>query len=395
MMLDIAYVSTYVPKKCGLATYTHHLQNCVQNAAKNTPVRNHVIAIQGPDEPRTMYSQSLWMLQRDRREDYERVATKINNSSIDLVSLQHEFGIFGGTAGEYILRFARSLRKPIVTTFHTVFERPGSPYKDIQQQLVEFSDHFIVMNPRAIRYLADAYGVAEDKISYIPHGTPGPASTPRQQLRQELGWQGKRVILTFGLQGPGKGIESIFEVLPQVVRQVPNVLYVIAGQTHPEIVKKEGEAYREQLMRVVQKHHLTAHVTMLNRYMSEQEISRLITACDLYVTPYPGMEQITSGTLAYAVGAGCPVLSTPYAYARDLLQDMPSLLIPYGDADNWAKAITRMLSDDAMRQAYKRKIEEIGCRMKWSTVGKQHWELFLDLAYRRHREGSEGLVVTR
>ncbi|GEO26583.1 hypothetical protein AAC03nite_23680 [Alicyclobacillus acidoterrestris] len=395
-MYEIAYVSTYVPKKCGLATYTHHLRQSVQQAAQNADFRDQVVAVVGADEDRNLYNRSYWLLRRDVLWDYERLAKRINNSSIQLVSLQHEFGIFGGEAGEHVLEFARALQKPLVTTFHTVFEKPMSPYREIQQALIRESAHITVMNRRAVGYLQDAYGVPIEKISYIPHGTPGPSAKPRTFLRQELGWHGRKVILTFGLLGPSKGIESILAALPRVVEEIPNVLYVIAGQTHPEIVKQHGEAYRDKLRKMIDDHQLQNHVIMLDRYMTETDITELITACDLYVTPYPGMEQITSGTLAYAVGAGRPVLSTPYAYARDLLKDLPALLIPYGDTNRWSSEMVRMLTQDAVRSAYEQQIQKIGRSMQWARVGISHWNLFRSLIEEwRAVEGSEMFLATR
>ncbi|GMA49262.1 hypothetical protein GCM10025857_06190 [Alicyclobacillus contaminans] len=395
-MTRVVYVSTYVPKKCGLATYTHHLRQSVQRAAAGTDLRDGVVAMVDSNEDIKRYDESIWFIRRDQLADYERVAKRINQSSVDVVSLQHEFGIFGGTAGEHILAFARALEKPLVTTFHTVFERPASPYREIQRALIQQSAHITVMNRRAVQYLRDAFGVSTDRISYIPHGTPGPSAKPRSELRTALGWQGRRVILTFGLLGPSKGIESILEVLPDVVAKVPDVLYVIAGQTHPEILKHSGEAYRERLQQMVEERNLSQHVQMVNRYMSESDVMDYVSACDLYITPYPGMEQITSGTLAYAVGAGCPVLSTPYAYARDVLRNLESLLIPYGNREQWSRSICRMLTDEAVQEQYRRQIAEIGRGMQWTGVGAEHLALFRRLAaVKRVKEGSEAFIASR
>ncbi|MFO2549186.1 glycosyltransferase family 4 protein [Alicyclobacillus cycloheptanicus] len=393
-MIRVAHVSTYVPKKCGLATYTHHLRQGLREAAGGGQLTDIVIAMLGPDERQDAYVGADWFLRRDEPGDYEAVARRLNQSDIDLVALQHEFGIFGGEAGEYVLRFAEALQKPLVTTFHTVFETPVHPYRDIQKKLVERSDHIIVMSPRAISYLVNAYGVAASKITYLPHGTPGASARTNAQLRRSLGWEGRKVLLTFGLLSPGKGLELVLEALQHIAAEVPNVLYVIAGQTHPEILKRDGEHYREALQRMIEDRRIGEHVSMMNRYLSEADIVSLISACDVFVTPYPGMQQITSGTLAYAVGAGSVVASTPYAYARDLLKDFPDLLIPYGDVEAWSRTLTKLLQDDALLGRYQRQIAQIGQHMRWPNVARKHLELYRTLTARGTRRGVTGEAVS-
>lgn len=379
-MTQIAYISTYVPKKCGLATYTHHLRQAV-GGAKGTSVQDKVIAVVSPGEDNTRYHPSVWTLRRDVRQDYRNLAARINDSAVAAVSLQHEFGIFGGNAGEYVLDFARALRKPLITTFHTVFEHPKEPYRSIQDELCALSRRIVVMNRRAVTFLNNAFGVPEDKIFYLPHGTPTPMPEQRAALRERFGWADKKVVLTFGLLGRGKGIELILKALPKVVQRVPNVVYALVGQTHPDVLRHEGEAYRNELLEMVHDLGLDEHVQMVNRYLTEEELVEVITACDLYVTPYPGMEQITSGTLAYAVGLGRPVLSTPYAYARDLLAGLDELLIPYGDVDTWADTMVRMLSDASLHATWEHRIREIGQHMQWPNVGATYWHLVQDVLH--------------
>lgn len=390
-MIKVAYLSTYVPKRCGLATYTHHLRQGVRQAARSTGIEDQVIAMVGRDEPH-LYDSFIWRLQRDERTEYRRMAERVNDSDIDVVSLQHEFGIFGGTAGEYVLEFVRTLRKPIVTTFHTVFEQPDDVYRDIQHELVKRSERVTVMSQRAVQYLERTYQVKPEQIRYIPHGTPGSSNKPKSLLRDRLGWSNRKVILTFGLLGPGKGIESMFDALASAVNDVPELLYVIAGQTHPEVLKRDGEAYRNHLRQRIEEKQLAGHVQFINRYLTETDLIDLISACDLYITPYPGMQQITSGTLAYAVGAGRPVLTTPYVYAQDLLADLPELLIPYGDSALWAKRIVEMLTDEDKREACERRIVEIGKQMHWNHVGSEHIRLFHEVV--QARRGTEQGVLS-
>jgi glycosyltransferase involved in cell wall biosynthesis len=391
-MNRIAYVSTYIPQKCGLATYTHHLRQSVR-AARGWRGIDPVIAVTSVGELVAYEDPALRVFPKEERSAYRAMAEKINRSDVSVVSLQHEFGIFGGEAGAYILDFVRHLQKPLVTTFHTVFENPEEPYRSIQQQIAQRSDRIVVMNRKGIGYLHKCYHIPKDRIVYIPHGTPVPAPENRDAYRKKLGWSDRLVLLTFGLLSRGKGLETVIRSLPAVVRSVPNVLYVIVGQTHPEVRKREGESYREELQHKIKEHGLQDHVRMVNHYAEEMELVEYLTACDLYVTPYPGMQQITSGTLAYAVGLGRPVLSTPYSYAQDLLGDYPELLLPAGDSSEWGKRIISMLSEPDELKKWEKIISRIGQPMHWPEVGKAHARLFDELAGSRTAHSDQAAGV--
>ncbi|WP_029097930.1 glycosyltransferase family 4 protein [Brevibacillus thermoruber] len=378
-MIQVAYMSTYVPKKCGLATYTHHLRHHVKQA-KLWNAADPVIVMADENEQGYGNNQALWPLAKHDREAYRAMAQRVNESGVSVVSLQHEFGIFGGEAGAYVLDFVRELKKPLVTTFHTVFASPQEPYRSIQREIAERSDRIVVMNRRAVGYLRQSFGIPEENIVFIPHGTPVPNPQQREAVRQRLNWADKKVMMTFGLLSRGKGLELILEALPQAVKEVPNLLYAVVGQTHPEVKKREGEAYREELMELIRRNRLERHVVMIDRYVDEEELVQFLTACDLYVTPYPGMEQITSGTLAYAVGLGRPVLSTPYSYAQDLLEGCDELLIPYGERERWAEKIAALLRDDSLRRDWEAKIGRIGSAMHWPQIGKRYASLFVKLS---------------
>jgi glycosyltransferase involved in cell wall biosynthesis len=378
-MIQVAYVSTYVPRRCGLATYTYHLRQHVKQA-KLWSNPDPVIVLADGGEHADGKHPALWPLPKNEREAYAQMARRLNDSSVTVVSLQHEFGIFGGEAGEYVLDLVRALQKPLVTTFHTVFAEPEEPYRSIQQEIAGKSDRIVVMNRKAIGFLHRAFGVPEEKIVYIPHGTPVPEPKQREAFRRQMNWQDRSVMMTFGLLGRGKGLEMILETLPQVVEAVPHVLYAIVGQTHPEVRKREGEAYRRELQALISRNRLENHVVMIDRYVEEDELVKFLAACDLYVTPYPGTQQITSGTLAYAVGLGRPVLSTPYCYAEDLLAGCGELLIPYGDTAQWAEKIAALLQDDEMRRGWEQKIGGIGSTMHWPLVGKRYAQLFAHLS---------------
>lgn len=372
---EIAYVSTYIPKKCGLATYTHHLREAITHAKGNRSL-DPVITMCNQEE-RAEYSES-WMLPliKQDQDEYRKLAHTLNQSPVDLVCVQHEFGIFGGEAGSHLIDFLHEVKKPVVTTFHTVFEHPVAPYSDIQKEIARCSDHLIVMNRKGIGYLHQNFELPPEKISFIPHGTPVPNRTDRCNVRREAGWDNRKVMFTFGLLGRSKGIELILRSLATCVHAVPDLLYVIAGQTHPEVRNHEGEAYREELMMLIQELGLEHHVQWINRYIPEDQLVSLISACDLYVTPYPGMNQITSGTLAYAAGLGRPILSTPYIYAKDLVQGYEEMLLPYGDVGAWSSKIIELFTYPGMLNNWERVISEIGRSMHWPHVGAQHLRLF-------------------
>jgi glycosyltransferase involved in cell wall biosynthesis len=371
----IAYISTYIPKKCGLATYTHHLREAISHAKGNRSI-DPVIAMCNSEE--RMDYQEPWMLPliKNDRDDYRKVADAINQSSIDVVSLQHEFGIFGGEVGSYIVDFLSHVKKPVITTCHTVFEQPVQPYSDVLKEVAHWSDHLLVMNRKGIGYLHNNFDVPLDKITFVPHGTPVPNRSDRASVRRSAGWDNRKVLFTFGLLGRSKGIELILRSLATAVQAVPELLYIIAGQTHPEVRKHEGEAYREELMELITELGLEHHVQWINRYVPEEELVSLISACDLYVTPYPGMGQITSGTLAYAAGLGRPILSTPYVYAKDLVQGYDEMLLPFGDVKAWSSKLIELFTFPGMLSRWERVMAEIGRSMHWPHVGAQHLRLF-------------------
>ncbi|PZD97008.1 glycosyl transferase family 1 [Paenibacillus sambharensis] len=374
-MTKIAYIGTYVPQKCGIATYTHHLRQSVR-AAKGWTGIDPVIAITPAGWAEEHTDPALQTLEKEDRDAYRKLAERLNASDAAVVSLQHEFGIFGGEAGSYILDFIEHLEKPLAVTFHTVFEEPQEPYRSIQRQIAERSDLILIMNRQAGAYLERSFHIPRDKIKFVPHGTPEPAPGKREVFREAHGWDGRKVLMTFGLLSRGKGLETIIRALPEVAKEIPDVLYAIVGQTHPEVRKHEGEAYREELKELAQQLGVENHVVMVDRYVEEDELVGYLSACDLYLTPYPGMQQITSGTLAYAVGLGRPVLSTPYAYAKDLLGSHPYLLLPPGEHQVWASRMISILSDDHVLSRWEDKMAKIGESMHWSKSGALHLRLF-------------------
>lgn len=375
---QVAYVSTFLPQKCGIATFTYNLRQNVQKA-RHDALNDTVVVIKDPSVSYKQDSFFKWSIEREKRRDYVKAAEAINASPVAVVSLQHEFGIFGGEAGNYILDFIRHLKKPLVTTFHTVFNKPLPPYEPVQREIAARSDRIVVMNHKAVGYLMHSFAIPKDKIMYIPHGTPIPDLTERSAFRDQLGWSQRAVVMTFGFISRNKGIEQIIRALPEVARKVPNVLYVIAGQTHPNIRKQEGETYRNELETMIDQLGMQDHVLMINQFLSDRDLVRYITASDLYVTPYPGLDQITSGTLAYAVGLGRPVLTTPYRHAQDLLKGLEELFVPYADHAAWSRKMIALLSDHSLWTTYQQKIAHIGMGTSWPQVGRKYHDLFLSL----------------
>lgn len=378
-MTRIAFVGTYVPLKCGIATYTHHIRKSVRGA-KGWRGIDPVIAVTPQGNLRGISDPAIFEMKKEDRSAYRKLAARLNNSDVSVVSLQHEFGIFGGEAGSYVLDFVENLKKPLAVTFHTVFEHPREPYRSVQERIARRSDMILVMNGKAAEYLHQSFDIPMDKIVHVPHGTPVPKTGAREASRAAFGWNGRKVVMTFGLLSRGKGLETIIKALPDVIAKVPDALYAIVGQTHPEVRKWEGESYREELRSLIRDLGLEDYIVMIDRYVEEDELVSLLSASDLYVTPYPGMQQITSGTLAYAVGLGRPVLSTPYAYAKDLLGDYPGLLLPPDEPRRWSARIAGILSDEREWKDLEREMRRIGSGMHWPAVGRLHLELFRKLS---------------
>ncbi|RKQ89058.1 glycosyltransferase [Brockia lithotrophica] len=377
--MKFLFVSTFPPTACGIATFTSHLRNGMIASLGLAQEDLPVLAVVPPGET-VPESPFLRTLPKEDREAYREAAEWVNASDVDVVNVQHEFGIFGGGEGRYLLDFLSRLEKPVITTFHTVFSRRTPPYDAIQEEILARSTLAVVMTPSAVRYLVEQYGIPPEKVRVIPHGAPAKPRFSREALRRKWDVPGRKVVLSFGLISRSKGIDRFLTYLPEVVKEVPELLYLVAGQTHPEVRRREGEAYREELVRLVRELGLEEHVRFVDRFLSDEELVELLAVSDVYITHYPGLEQISSGTLAYAVGLGRPVLSTPYTYARDLLGRFPDLLLPYGDQDAWSSALKRILRDDAYRKGLERRLRAVGRRMRWENVGRAMWELGKALA---------------
>src|SRR5438093_2293990 len=379
----LAIIGNYLPRRCGIATFTTHLCEAIvahegEGACFAIPVNDRPGGYAYPGRVR------FELTERDLT-SYQRAADFLNISNVDVVCLQHEYGIFGGPAGSHILALLRDLRMPIVTTLHTVLEEPDAGQRQVLEELAVLSDRFVVMSARATEFLTRVYGVPAAKIALIPHGIPDVPFVDPNFYKDQFGVQGKTVLLTFGLISPNKGIEHVIDALPAVVGCYPQVVYIVLGATHPHVKERDGESYRLALERRAKSHGVDAHVIFMNRFVSQGELIECIGAADLYLTPYLSRTQIVSGTLAYSMGAGKAVVSTPYWYAAELLDEGRGLLVPFGDSEAIAARVVDLLSRDADRHAMRKRAYLLGRDMIWPVVARRYLDLFAEVREARAR----------
>ena len=372
---DIAFLGTYLPRNCGIATFTYDLSNAI---ARQAGIDQRVIVAAMNDVPDGYdYSDAVkFEIRQDHQIDYSRAADFFNFSQTDVVSLQHEYGIFGGEKGSAILTFLRDLIRPAVVTCHTVLKDPRPIQKELLCEIAAQSEKLVVMSRLAFGFLEDSYGIPRDKIVYIPHGIHDTPFIDPHYYKDKFGVEGRRVLLTFGLLNRRKGIEYMIEALPDIVAKHPKTTYVVLGATHPSVVRKEGEAYRLELQRRVRELGMEDHVLFYPRFVETHELLEYLGAADIFVTPYLKLQQITSGTLAYAMGAGKAVVSTPYWHAEELLADGRGCLVPPGDSRSLAKAINSLLDDEIKLNAMRKQTYNYCRTMVWSSVARSYLDLF-------------------
>lgn len=368
----VAFIGNYLPRQCGLATFTTDL--CENFAAQFPHIESFALAMNdvadGYDYPR----QVRYAIDAKRISSYRQAAEFLNLNGVDLVCLQHEYGIFGGEDGSYILTLLNELNCPLVTTLHTVLRQPTANQYRILKQIIERSDRVIVMSKTAKRFLQDVYHTPPNKIDLIPHGIPKVAFVDPNFYKDQFGVSGKIVLLTFGLLSRNKGIEDVIQVLPRILERYPNVVYLVIGVTHPHVLRLEKETYREQLQRLARDLAVEQHVIFFNQFVDLAKLIQFIGAADIYITPYRNREQIVSGTLAYTLGAGKAIISTPYYYAEELLADRRGILVPFNDPQAIGEKIIWLLEHEAERHAMRKRAYLYGQEMIWENV-VQHYAI--------------------
>jgi glycosyltransferase involved in cell wall biosynthesis len=378
----IAFIGNYLPRQCGIATFTTDL--CEGFSAAYPETACIAVPVNDIEEGYDYPPRVRFELSEKDIETYRSAADFLNNNNVDVVSLQHEYGIFGGRAGSHILTLLHELQMPIVTTLHTVLQNPDPDQRWVMEDLATLSDRMVVMSARAAKFLKEIYKVPAEKIDIIPHGIPDVPFVDPAFHKDQFDVEGKTVLLTFGLLSPNKGIENVIQALPSILEVHPNVVYIMLGATHPQVKRQEGEAYRQSLERLAQELGVADHVIFYNRFVSLEELVNFIGAADIYITPYLNQAQIVSGTLAYAVGAGKAVISTPYWYAEEVLADERGRLVPFRDPQALADKVIELLDNEAMRHAMRKRAYLFGRDMVWPQVARRYRETF-ERAREEHR----------
>ena len=370
----IAFVGGFVPRRCGIATFTHDLCEAVAEAVPAAQcfagaVNDRAEGYKYP--PRVRFE----ILESDL-DSYRRAADFLNFNNTEVLCVQHEFGIYGGPAGSHVLALLKEVRMPVVTTLHTVLQQPDAAQRKVMEELVRRSDRLVVMARKGAEILQEIYGVSAAKVDVIPHGIPDIPFADPDLHKARFGVEGCKVLLTFGLLGPGKGIEHAIRALPEMVRRHPDVVYLVLGATHPHLVAREGESYRLSLERLAENLGVREHVVFYNRFVSAEELAEFIGAADIYLTPYLNEEQITSGTLAYVFGAGNAVVSTPYWHAQELLAEGRGILVPFRDPQAIAEGVCAFLDDPERLARTRREAYQFGRETIWPAVARRYLESF-------------------
>jgi len=387
----IAFVGDYLPRQCGIATFTADL--CEAIAACSPEAHCFALAVNDTEDGYDYPPRVRFELLENDVASYRRAADFLNMNNVDVVCIQHEYGIYGGPAGSHLLALARELRMPVVTTLHTILREPDPLQRRTLEELAQLSDRLVVMSQRGARFLQEIYKVPEEKIDVIDHGIPDVPFVDPNFYKDRFGVEGKIVLLTFGLLSPKKGVENVIEALPAVLARCPNVVYIVLGATHPHVKRREGESYRLGLERLAEERGVDRNVIFHNRFVSLEELVEFIGAADIYVTPYLNRDQIVSGTLAYSVGAGKAVLSTPYWYAEELLSEGRGVLVPFGDPEAIAARIIEMLDNEAERHALRKRAYLRGREMIWPQVAQGYLRSFERARQERRRHPRAAFVA--
>jgi len=373
--MKLAYIGTYPPRECGIGTFTNNLFKSMVNAeSKKNNNESFIVALNDNEIDYRYPEEVKSTIRQDHQRDYLNAAEFINLSGADLCILEHEFGIFGGQNGIYILPLLHRLEIPLIVTLHTILKNPSYNEKAVLQEICKMAHRIVVMSHKAIDFLTGIYDVPKEKIVFIEHGVPDIQFSP-EKAKKDFKLETKKVLLTFGFIGRSKGIETVIKALPQVVKKHPNVIYIVLGKTHPNVRRHSGEEYRIFLMRLVKSLKLEKHVVFLNDFINEQDLFKYLYACDIYITPYLNEAQITSGTLSYAIGVGAAVISTPYWHAAELLAEGRGKLFNFNDSEELSTTLTELLDKPEELKKFKTKAYEYGRKITWPKTGEKYLAL--------------------
>ncbi len=384
--MKVSFISTFPPRKCGIATFCEDLLTSMKqlyNAEGSDEKSNfEVIALNNNTETYNYGREVSFNIRDQHRSDYQRAADYINHSPVEAVSIQHEYGIFGGEDGNYINFFLENLKKPAITTLHTVLEKPSNGQRQTLMRICEQSVYVVVMAKAAVDILTRIYRIPDEDILLIPHGAPDVPFLDSSYYKDQFQAEGRKVLFTFGLLSPSKGLEYSIAAMEKVVEVHPDALYIILGATHPEVKRRHGEEYRHSLQKMVNDKGLERNVAFYNQYVTLERLVQFLVATDIYITPYLSREQITSGTLAYALACGKAIISTPYIYAEELLDDDRGVLVPFQNSEALAAEIITLLSDEALRNRMRKNSYQYGRQMIWQEVGRSYAAAFEQARFR-------------
>ncbi len=370
----IAVIGNYLPRQCGIATFTTDL--CEAISAEYGTARLLALPVNDTEHGYDYPARVRWSLSQDDVRSYQEAAEFLNFNNIDMVCLQHEYGIFGGPAGSHILHLLRGLKMPVVTTLHTVLREPNPDQLGVMEEIAELSDRLIVMSQLSSQFLQEIFKVPGSKIDMVPHGVPDLPFLDPNFYKDRFGVEGKAVLLTFGLLSPNKGIENVIRAMPQILSKHENVVYLVAGATHPHILRREGDKYRASLQALAKEVGVESQVIFHDRFVSPEEMAEFIGAADIYITPYRHEAQVVSGTLAYALGAGKAIISTPYWHAIELLDDRRGALVPFQNPGAIAQKTIELLTTPALRHAMRKRAYLFARDMVWKKAAQGYMESF-------------------
>lgn len=377
----IAFIGNYLPRQCGIATFTTDL--CTALAKEYGSERLFAIPVNDPDSNYQYPERVRLELDQEDIASYKRAADFLNFNGNDLVCLQHEYGIYGGRAGSHILTLLRKLKMPLVTTLHTVLRDPDADQRAVLEEIAQLSDRMVVMSELAAQLLREVYAVSSEKIDVIPHGVPDLPFMDPNYFKDKFGTEGKSVLLTFGLLSPNKGIENVINALPAILARHSNVVYIVSGVTHPHIRRREGERYRKGLQALAEQLGVADHLIFNNRFVSTEELIEFVGAADIYITPYQQEAQVVSGTLAIALGAGKAIISTPYWHAKELLAEKRGVIVPFGSPKAIAEAVLALLENDAERHAMRKRAYLHSRRTIWAKTAQAYMASFQRARFER------------